>query len=103
MIRVAGQTLTITQGGTTCAYSVDTTVRSFGLGGGVGTIDVDASPGCQWSALSSSSWIIINSGSSGTGNGTVNFTVSANAGPVRVGQIKVAGRAVTIKQKGKAT
>ncbi|MGH9933224.1 MAG: BACON domain-containing protein, partial [Pyrinomonadaceae bacterium] len=101
-IRVAGKTLTIMQAGSTCTYSVDTAVQSFGFGGGVGAINVLASAGCTWTALSNSSWIVIDSGSSGTGNGTVMFSVPMNLGPVRVGAIKVAGRSVTIKQKSKS-
>ena len=35
-----------------------------------------AGAGCAWTATSNASWITINSGSSGTGNGSVGYTVS---------------------------
>ncbi len=47
------------------------------------------------------SWITITSGSTGTGNGTVNYTVAANAGTSqRTGTITVNGQVHTITQSG---
>ncbi|HWN99333.1 MAG TPA: PQQ-dependent sugar dehydrogenase [Blastocatellia bacterium] len=100
-ISVAGQTLTVAQAGSVCTYLVDTATQSIGSGGGVGAINVAAAPGCSWTAVSNSSWIVISSGASGIGNGTVMYSVAMNPGPVRVGAIKVARRIVTIKQKPK--
>ena len=62
-----------------------------------------APPGCPWTAVSNSSWIVITSGTTYSGNGTVMFTVDKNVGPVRVGLLKIAGRTVTIKQKPKSS
>ena len=99
LIHAGGQTLTVTQAGFSCTYALDTSVRSFGSNGGVGAIPVTAPPGCPWTAVSDSNWIVITSGSSYSGNATVMFTVSKNTGAVRIGSLKIAGRTVIVKQK----
>ncbi len=55
---------------------------------------------CNWTASSNSSWLTITSGASGTGNGTVNFNIAANAGASRVGTLTVAGQTFTVNQAG---
>lgn len=59
--------------------------------------NVTAPAGCGWNATTSDSWISITS-ASGTGNGTVAFTVQANNGPARTGTITVAGQTFTVNQ-----
>lgn len=55
---------------------------------------------CLWQAASNNSWITIESGGLGTGNGTVTYRVAINAGPGgRSGTITVAGKIFTVKQK----
>jgi len=81
---------------------------SFNKHGGSGTISVAAPNGCRWSATTSVDWITINSGSSGSGAGTVAYTVrdsgddqvdpSPAAKPDRVGTIHVADQTFTITQ-----
>jgi hypothetical protein len=61
---------------------------------------VTASPGCAWTASSDSNWLLVASGGIGTGNGTVNLQVLANAtNTVRTGKVRVAGVAFTITQR----
>ena len=46
-------------------------------------------------------WISVTSGSSGTGNGTVSYTVAANtATNARTGTLTIAGQTVTVTQAG---
>jgi uncharacterized protein (TIGR03437 family) len=48
-------------------------------------------------------WITINSGASGSGNGTVNYIVAANSDPnQRVGSMVIAGQSFTVTQSGVA-
>lgn len=58
-----------------------------------GTFNVVAPAGIAWSATlaSGSPWLSITSGSSGSGNGPVGFSVQANTGAARSGQINVGG------------
>ncbi len=63
------------------------------------TKNLSATSACDWNAVSNSSFITIDSGASGNGNGTVNFTVAPNTtGAARIGTLTVAGRNVTITQ-----
>lgn len=89
-----------------CLYSISPSslTASYGAEGGSGSISVTVNAGnnCSWTASSSQSWITITSGKNGTGNGTVNYSVSANTGTnERNGSIAVAGKTFNISQKGK--
>ncbi|HUN89728.1 MAG TPA: choice-of-anchor D domain-containing protein [Terriglobales bacterium] len=77
----------------------------FSAAGGSGTITVTAPNTCSWTASTVDGWITITSGSSGTGNGTVNFTLSSNTSnnQQRNGYITVQRQSVPVAQKGAAT
>ena len=105
-ITVEGQQYTISQAAalSTCTYMISPTSQSFGASGGSGSFNVTTSRSdCAWTAQVSylgpqyEYWITITSGSSGTGSGTVYYTVSANSGP-RTGYITVEGQRYTINQ-----
>ena len=66
--------------------------------GGTGTIPVTASGGCAWTAVSNVPWILVTTGSSGTGNGTVGYAVAADGGGPRTGTVSVAGPTFTVTQ-----
>lgn len=67
------------------------------------SVTVTTSAGCSWSAISNSGFISIASGGSGTGSGTVNFSLAPFGGFLRTGMILVAGQALTIGQSGSNT
>lgn len=94
---IAGQTFTVNQSAV-CSYSLIPTSASFSFGAGSGSVNVFAGAGCSWSAVSNDSWITINSGNSGTGNGTVNYSVSANTGGARNGTMTIAGQSFPVSQ-----
>ena len=83
-----------------CTYSLSSSSKSFTASGGTGSVSVAASSNsCNWTAISNISWITIISGSSGTGNGMVNYSVSANtATSQRTGTITIAGETLTVTQ-----
>jgi hypothetical protein len=63
------------------------------------TKNLAATAACDWQAMSNSSFISVDSGATGNGNGTVNFTVAPNTtGLARIGTLTIAGRNVTITQ-----
>ncbi|HKG79518.1 MAG TPA: hypothetical protein VKA78_08865, partial [Pyrinomonadaceae bacterium] len=83
-----------------CA-TVSPTSQAFFSPGNTGNVTVtknlSATAACDWNAVSNSSFVTINSGASGNGTGTVNFTVAQNTtGAARTGTLTVAGRTVTI-------
>src|SRR4029078_3561062 len=68
------------------------------------TKNLSATAQCDWQAMSNSSFITIDSGVTGSNNGTVNFTVAPNTtGAARLGPLTVAGRNVTITQDAAPT
>ena len=82
-----------------CTLTVTVPVTAFGGGGGTGTAAVAAASGCAWTATSEAAWISITGGATGTGAGTVAFTVAAYAGDQpRGGTLRVAGQTVTVTQ-----
>jgi serine protease AprX len=102
-ISIAGREYVVRQEGSetgACSNSITPSFQSFTASGGSGTINVSATPQCIWAATSNVSWITITSDNGGSGNGTVTFSVSANAsGATRKGTISVAGQTFSVKQK----
>ena len=83
-----------------CTYSIRPTTQSFSNASGTGTVSVTAGSGCSWTAASNVSWISVTSGASGSGNGTVGYSVQANAGAARSGTLTIAGHTLTVSQSG---
>jgi Putative binding domain, N-terminal len=61
---------------------------------------VTAGAGCAWTAVSNDSWIAVTNGASGSGSGTVTYSVEPYTGKPknRNGTITVAGQTFGIKQ-----
>jgi hypothetical protein len=83
-----------------CSYSVSPSSASFTTSGGSGSITVTTQSGCAWSASSGVPWITITSGSSGTGSGTVAYSVTSNSGVARSVVSTIAGNLFTFNQSG---
>ena len=92
--------LSITQNGG-CAYSLSPTSRTVTPTAVTGSVSVTAGGSCSWTAASSSRWLTITGSASGSGNGTINYSVAANSGTgVRSGTITVGSAAFTVTQNG---
>lgn len=99
---IAGLTFTVNQG-SGCTYSISPSSASPGAGGVTGsTVAVTAGAGCSWMAASNDGWITITSGSSGTGSGTVSYSVAVNSGVARTGTATIGGQTFTVTQAGAA-
>ncbi|HSP33573.1 MAG TPA: N,N-dimethylformamidase beta subunit family domain-containing protein, partial [Thermoanaerobaculia bacterium] len=82
-----------------CTYSYSPSTAAYTAASGSGTITVASTQSdCPWSAAATDSWITITSGASGTGGGTIAYTVAANSGTSRNGAIVVNGTRITISQ-----
>ena len=99
-LTIAGHTLTVSQGGASCSYSINPMSGTSAAGGGTGSFNVSAGAGCAWTASSDSSWLRVTAGASGSGNGTVSYGVDANGGGARAGHITVQGQSFTLNQSG---
>ena len=89
-------------GAQTCTFTLTATPQSFPISGGDGNITIMASDrSCVRPVTSNVSWITINFGQTGTGNGSANFTVARNNdAPSRTGTITVGSQSITITQAG---
>lgn len=91
-------------GGAGCTYAINPVSQSFTASGGSGSVAVTAGSGCNWAASSNASFLSINSGASGAGNGTVNYTVAANTSTSsRTALLTIAGQTFTVSQSGQAS
>src|SRR6185295_12021848 len=92
-------TLSLTTGTPTCTFNIAPTAQAFSGAGGTATVNVTTPSNCQWTATSNSSFITVNSGANGTGNGVVGFTVAANpTSSPRTGTLTIAGQTFTVSQ-----
>lgn len=91
---------------TACSYAINPSAFFVNQPGATEAASVSSGTSCTWNASSNVPWITIVSGSSGSGNGTINFSVSANTGATtRTGTITVTGSsgmgyAINITQEG---
>ncbi len=86
------------------AVALNPTGRDVTAAAGTGSVAVTAA-GVSWSAVSSdTSWLTITSGASGSGNGTINYSFTANAGfTSRSARITVNGAVFTLNQAASAS
>ncbi len=97
----SGPVWSFTTGSPSCTYTISKTGEEFHADGGTGSVNVTTQSGCDWTAVSNDSWITITSGSSGSGNGTVSYSVAANASvSSRNGTLTIAGHTFKIIQQG---
>ena len=75
-----------------CRYVLTPPTMNMGVGGGGGQIAVATASECAWTASGDGEWITVAPPATGTGNGTVNFTIANNTGSDRTGSIVVAGQ-----------
>ena len=103
ILTIGGKILTVNQAGVACTYSLSPSSQSFTPAGGTGTLTVSAPSGCSWNASSQASWVTIQSGSSGTGNGAKTYSVASNSSSSsRSGTLSIAGNTFTLNQAGVA-
>jgi hypothetical protein len=99
-VRVATETFTVEQAGGTCTYSIKPDHYNAGRGPDDILIDVTADDGCTWTASTNANWVTVQSGRTGSGNGTVRLTIPANGGSARNTVVTIAGHAFALTQEG---
>jgi all-beta uncharacterized protein len=87
---------------TSCSVTLGSTTTSVSAAATSGTIAVTAASTCAWTAVSSASFLTVTSGATGTGNGSVGYSVAANTGAARSASILVNGTAVVFTQSAAA-
>ncbi len=86
-----------------CTYSIAPASATMAAGAGSGSVALTASNSvCGWTAAVTSTanpqWLTITSGASGSGNGTVNYSVTANSGASRTGVLTIGNQTFTVRQ-----
>jgi hypothetical protein len=101
-LTVAGQNVSVSQEGLgSCTIELSPTSASFDEGSDTGRFSVTAAAHCAWSATTGTTWVRVTSGGSGTGNGTVDYSIDRNTDTKpRTGTIAVGNRAFTVEQSG---
>jgi hypothetical protein len=77
-------------------------IPEFDTKGGNVTLGVRVPDGCRWTAVSPDPWIKVVSGASGTGRGTVQFTVAGQGSTSadRTGTVASCGQQAIVRQRG---
>ncbi|HLJ44419.1 MAG TPA: nidogen-like domain-containing protein [Bryobacteraceae bacterium] len=82
----------------TCTYQVGEALKQIPQLGESGTIAVETSPECKWTAASSASWVQVSD--TPNADGTLHYTVTSNPGAPRGASISVVGRTILVMQQG---
>jgi CubicO group peptidase (beta-lactamase class C family) len=84
-----------------CEFSLPSSGISVGAGSGATQASINATNYCAWTAVSNASWLTIDSGSPGIGNGAVTYWVAGNPTTAqRSGTLMIGGQTFTVTQAG---
>jgi hypothetical protein len=98
-IMVQDQIHTVTQNGINCSFTLSPLGATLNSNAANGSITVSAGTGCAWTATSNAGFLTITGGASGLGNGTVNYSITANPGTnSRNAQISIADKTFSVTQ-----
>jgi hypothetical protein len=81
-----------------CSLALSPTSATVSAQGGQAMANVTAPATCPWFTKTTVPWVSVSSGGSGTGNGTVSYSVDPNASAPRFGSLSIAGKTLTISQ-----
>jgi hypothetical protein len=90
--------LVISNSVVTCSFALSPTSATVSAQGGQNMANVTAPATCPWFTKTMVPWISVSSGGSGTGNGTVSYTVDPNPSAPRYGSLTIAGQNLTVSQ-----
>ena len=94
-----GTTCIITQRGITCSYSLSPSGRTHVSAATNTTFNVFAASVCAWTVSNTNGWVTITSSTNGTGDGSVSYSITTNAGAVaRSGNILVGDQLYALTQ-----
>jgi len=100
---IAGQSLTVNQGGVGCSVSLSSYEAPISATGGEGSVVVTSPAGCAYDTTLGPSWISVTSGASGNGAGMLVYAVDANSTTTqRSGSLTIGGQSFKITQEGLA-
>ena len=89
---------------TGCTYGITPSLQDIPVSGGSGSVTLTTGAGCNWAVAEGIDWLTITGGASGTGSGTVNYSVAPYdgiCGP-RTALVNIGGQIFTVTQAGNA-
>ncbi|MCP4697561.1 MAG: DUF1566 domain-containing protein [Gammaproteobacteria bacterium] len=102
ILRIAGQTFTVTQEGIDCSYTITPSSRSHTANAGNDAASVSAPAACSWTAFSNTAWISLASDAENAGNSVVSYNVAANPDTAsRTGTLTIAEKTFSVSQSGR--
>jgi uncharacterized protein (TIGR03437 family) len=94
------QIFTLTENGSPSNLTLSPATLSAPQTGASGRFNVVTGAGCNWTSFSDVSWIAITTPVSGAGNGGIGYTIAANTGATRAGNIHVGSQLFAVTQAG---
>jgi hypothetical protein len=98
-VSIAGRSVSLSQQGPPCVYTLGSVPASISEQGGQSQIDLQTHAACSWTARSESAWASITP-TSGSGSAQLRITVAANSGSDRPVVFTIATHQVTTTQRG---
>src|SRR5262249_19287973 len=95
-ITIAGHTFTLIETG--CTFSIAPTSETFGSAAGSGAVAMTTPAACSWTGANLPSWASAGPAGNGTGPGTWQYSVAANAGGERSQTITIGTGTFTLRQ-----
>jgi len=102
-ITVASQIVSIQQAAAApapCTYAIKPTSYDAGRGPDTIMINVTTGAGCAWSTRTDATWVTVETGTTGSGNGVVRLVIPANGGNERSTTVTIAGQPFALHQEG---
>ncbi len=85
-----------------CAVQAQADTAAFAPDGGTGVIRISTNRECTWSARGDAAWVTLTPPVSGQGDGSVQFTIGANADPgSRAAAITIENQRLQVSQEGR--
>ena len=100
-ITVAGQTFMVVQASASCTYSLSKSSAEVSGNASEGRAEITTASSCPWTTVSGADWITVSSNLR-EGSGTVIYSVIANTGAARTGNITIGGQTFTVNQQAVA-
>jgi uncharacterized protein (TIGR03437 family) len=94
------QFFTLMENGSPANLTLSPTTLSAPQAGVSGRFNVVTGVGCNWTSFTDVGWLHIATSTTGTGNGGIGYTVDANTGPARAGNIHVGSQLFAVSQGG---
>jgi len=92
-----GTTFNLSQAASPCAsWTISPASANIPAGGGNGSLTVAAPAGCTWSLGTVPSWLSLTSANSGSGNGSISYSATANSGAARSAAATLSGAGPTL-------